>query len=132
MWFCLLYAIGAVLGITAALVDLGHFVGGYSIGGMPVTREKWLSVAAPLVAAVASLMGATAIALKCHRRWSRITFIGIWPVIILYGVGSAFVGAVPWTLGLRAVIDAIVVGAIASWLLFRYKPSRCYFTTLKR
>lgn len=34
MWFCAIYAVGAVLGIAAAIFDLGRFLGGYSIGGM--------------------------------------------------------------------------------------------------
>lgn len=127
MWFCAIYAIGAVLGIAAVIVDLGRFVGGYSMGGFAVNRETWLRVAAPLVAIVAVLMGATAFALKNHRHWARSTFIGIWPVIIIYGIGSAIVDAVPWTLGLRAVRDASFVGAIAGWLLFGYKRSRLYF-----
>src|SRR5712692_8312489 len=39
----------------------------------------------------------------------------------------AIISAVPWTLALRALIDATLVGAISAWLLFRYKPSRFYF-----
>lgn len=130
MWFCAIYAVGAVLGVSAAILDLGRFVGGYSIGGMRVTREHWLVIAGPLVAAVAILMGATAFALKRHRVSARITFMAIWPLILVYGSGCAVLGAVPWTLGLRAVIDATLVGAIASWLLFKYKPSRQYFAEL--
>jgi hypothetical protein len=132
MWFCAIYAIGAVLGIGVAMLDLGRFIGGYSIGGMRVTREHWLVIAGPLVASIAILMGATAFALKRHRAWTRITFMAIWPLILVYGIGCAVLGAVPWTLGLRAVIDATLVGAIASWLLFKYKPSRQYFADLQR
>ncbi|MEP6604399.1 MAG: hypothetical protein ABJB69_10675, partial [Spartobacteria bacterium] len=132
MWFCAIYAIGAALGIVLVIVDLGRFVGGYSMGGMPVTRAQWLTIAAPLVATVSILMGLTAIALKCHRQWAGIPFMCIWPLIIIYGIGCALVGAIPWTLGLRAVLNATFVGAIALWLLFKYKPSRAYFTGRKQ
>lgn len=130
MWFCSVYAAGAIIGIFAVLFDLGRFVGGYSIGGMSVSREKWLTTAAPLVATVALLMAMTAIGLKRHRPWARKVFMCIWPIIILYGIGTAFVGAVPWSLGIRAVIDASVVGAIAAWLLFGSKNNRAYFAAL--
>jgi len=132
MWFCALYAIGAAIGIIAVLLDLGRFFGGYTIGGMTVNRGTWLRIAAPLVAMVAFLMGATAFALKHGRPSARITFMLIWPLIILYGVVCAIINPVPWTLGLRAVIDATLVGAIAAWLLFRYKPSRSYFAELPK
>ena len=132
MWFCVIYAIGAVLGIAAAIFDLGRFIGGYSIGGMKVTREQWLVVAGPLIAVIAILMGATALALKRHRACARITFMAIWPLILVYGIGCAVLGAVPWTLGLRAVIDATFVGAVAAWVLFKYKRSRTYFAELRR
>ncbi|HST31735.1 MAG TPA: hypothetical protein VLK27_12945 [Chthoniobacterales bacterium] len=127
MWFCLIYAIGAGFGIGAAIADLGRYVGGYSIGGMPVSREQWLTIAAPLVATIALLMAATALALRREYRWARITFMCIWPTIIAYGIGCAIIGAVPWKLGLRALVDAAVVGAVAGWLLFFYKPSVAYF-----
>ncbi|MGH6876504.1 MAG: hypothetical protein ACREHV_03890 [Rhizomicrobium sp.] len=77
MWFCALYAIGAVFGIGAAIVDVGRFIGGYSIGGMPVSREQWLAIAGPLVATIAILMAATALALKRHHRWARTTLMCI-------------------------------------------------------
>jgi disulfide bond formation protein DsbB len=132
MWFCAMYAIGAVIGIIAVFLDLGRLLGGYSIGGMPVSREKWLEIAAPLVAMITFLMGATALALKKHRSHARIIFMLIWLLIIIYGVTCAVIHAVPWKLGLRAVIDATFVGAIAAWLLFKYKPSRTYFAELRR
>lgn len=45
MWFTGVYAVGAILGIGAVVAGFGHT----SIGGLPVTREVWLAVAAPLV-----------------------------------------------------------------------------------
>jgi hypothetical protein len=127
MWFCATYAIGAAFGICAAIFDLGHYIGGYSIGGLPVSREQWLTIAAPLVATIAVLMAATALALKRHYPWARTTFMCIWPIIIAYGICCAIIGAIPWTLALRALVDATFVGAIAGWLLFLYKPDRAFF-----
>jgi hypothetical protein len=49
-----------------------------------------------------------------------------------FEAAGAIISAVPGTLGLRAVIDATFVGAIAAWLLFRYKPSRFYFAELPK
>lgn len=63
------------------------------------------------------------------RPRARITFMLIWPLIIIYGVTCAIIQALPWKLGLRAVIDATFVGTIAGWLLFKYKPSRFYFAS---
>jgi hypothetical protein len=128
MWFCATYAIGAVIGIIVVFVDLGRFIGGYNIGGMAVSRGTWLRIAAPLVAMIALLMSATALALKHGRPSARLTFMLIWPLIISYGVTCAIIHAVPWKFGLRAVIDATFVGAIAGLLLFKYTPSRFYFT----
>lgn len=132
MWFCAVYAVGGTLGIIAVIFDLGRFLGGYSMGGMPVSRDTWLTVAAPLVAMIACLMGATAMGFKRGRRWARFTFMSIWPVIILYGVGTASIGLIPWSLGLRAFIDATLAGAIAAWLLFGHKPSRAFFSETPR
>ena len=132
MWFCAVYAIGAGFGIVAVFFDVGRLVGGYSIGGMPVTRAQWLTIAAPLVAAIAILMAMTAIGLKQHSARSRLVFLAIWPLIIFYGIACAILGAVPWSLGGRAVVDAAVVGLLAAWLLFRHKPSRDYFISLAR
>ncbi len=127
MWFCLIYAMGAAIGISVAIVDLGRYIGGYSIGGMPVSRAQWLAVAAPLVATIAVFMAATAFALKRHYRWARTAFMCIWPIIMAYGISNAIIGAIPWTLALRALVDATFVGAIAGWLLFFYKPDRVFF-----
>jgi hypothetical protein len=127
MWFCAIYAIGAILGIVAVALDLGRFVGGDSMGGMAVSRGKWLTTAAPLVATVAVLMAVSAIGLWRHRRWARTTFMCIWPVIAIYGVLCGLVQAVPWMLAIRAVINAAVVGLISAWLFFRYHASVSYF-----
>ncbi|PZR77233.1 MAG: hypothetical protein DLM73_00260 [Chthoniobacterales bacterium] len=127
MWFCAIYAIGAAFGIGAAIVHLGRYIGGYSIGGMPVSRAQWLTIAGPLVATIAVFMAATALALKRHYRWARTTFMCIWPIIIAYGIGCAILGAIPWTLALRALVDATFAGAITGWLLFLYKPDRAFF-----
>ena len=105
--------------------------GSYSIGGTPVNRHQWLTVAAPLIGAIAALMAATAIGLRCHRRWARSVFICIWPLIALYGLISGAVHTVPWSLAWRAVVDATVVGLIAAWVLYRHRPSVEYFRSIQ-
>jgi hypothetical protein len=127
MWFAGLYACGAIIGISIALAGIGR----YSIGGTPVTREQWLSVAAPLVAAIALLMGLSAFGLWHHRKWARPVFMSIWPLIAIYGLGAGFVHSVSWSLALRAVIDATIFGLIFGWLLYRHRPSVEYFRSIQ-
>src|SRR5207248_11332890 len=124
MWFAALYACGAVVGLVIEIAGFGS----YAIGGIPVDRHQWLTVAAPLIGAIAMLMAVTAIGLRCHRRWARSVFMCIWPLIALYGLISGLVHTVPWSLAWRAVIDATVVGLIAAWILYRHRPSVEYVT----
>jgi hypothetical protein len=126
MWFSGIYAVGAVVGISAVAAGIGH----PAIGGVPVSRESWLRVAAPLVATIAVLMGLTSIGLWRHCTWARRPFMSIWPLIALYGLGCGVAGAVPWSLVWRAWLDAILFGLAFGWLLFRYRPSVAYFRSL--
>jgi hypothetical protein len=123
MWFAAIYAVGAVIGIAVIVAGIGH----PAIGGLPVSRENWLKVAAPLVAAIAGLMGLTSIGLRLHLVWARWPFTCIWPLIAFYGLGCGLAGAVPWSLVWRAWIDAILFGSASAWLLFRYRPSVAHF-----
>lgn len=127
MWFTGIYAAGAIIGIGAAALGVSQ----YSLGGMPVSREKWFHVAAPLIAVIATLMGATCLGLRQHRRWSRPIFMAIWPVIILDALVCGLWHAVPWPLAIRAVIDASIAGMIAAWVVFGHEPSRKYFSRIK-
>ncbi len=127
MWFTGIYAVGAALGIGAVVAGFRHT----SIGGLPVTREVWLAVAAPLVGVVAVLMGLTSIGLHRHRAWARTACMCIWPMIGIYGLLGSVRGTIPWSLVWRAVIDATLFGAIAVWLLFWSKPSAAYFKQIK-
>ena len=124
MWFAVLYAIGSLAGIVAAIFGLSEH---YMIGGIHVTRQRWLTVAAPLVAMVAVLMTLSAVGLWRHRMWARTTFMCVWPLIAIYGVVCGLVQAVSWTLAIRAVINAAVVGLISAWLFFWYRASVSYF-----
>lgn len=128
MWLSGIYAVGAVLGIVAVATGLGS----PSMGGMQVTREEWVEVAAPLVGATAVLMGLTSIGLRRHRPWARWCFMLIWPLIICTGVGMAWTGAIPWWLGRQALIDATAVGAFAAWLLFWSRGSLLYFYRIRQ
>ena len=128
MWFAATYAIGAVIGISAVAAGFGH----PAIGGVPVSRESWLTVAAPLMGLIAGLMGLTSIGLRQHRAWARWAFICIWPLIALYGLGCGLAGAVPWSLVWRAWLDAILFGSGSAWLFFRYRPSVAYFEEITK
>ncbi len=128
MWLSAVYAVGAVLGILAVAIGLVS----PSMGGMEVTREQWLDVAAPLVAAIAALMVLTSVGLRRHRTWARWCFMLIWPLIIASGVGMASAGAIPWWLGRQAVIEATVAGLFSAWLLFRQRGSVLYFYRIRQ
>jgi hypothetical protein len=123
MWFAGLYACGAVVGLAIEIAGLAS----YSIGGVAVSRGDWLAVAAPLIGAIAALMALTAIGLRRNRRWGRVVFVSIWPLIATYGVLSAFAHTIPWSLAWRAVMDATIVGLIAAWFLYFHRPSVEYF-----
>src|SRR5437773_11268511 len=97
MWFAALYACGAVVGLVIEIAGSGS----YAIGGMPVDRHQWLTVAAALIGAIAALMAATAIGLRRHRRWARRVLMCIGPLIPLYGLIAGHVHAVPSALGGR-------------------------------
>jgi hypothetical protein len=56
----------------------------------------------------------------------------IWPLIVLYGVGCAIINAVPWTLGLRAVIDATFVGAIARVAIVQIQTESVLFRRITK
>ncbi len=127
MWFAGIYAVGAVIGIAAVAAGLGEA----AMGGVPVSRETWLRVAAPLVATIALLMGLTSLGLHRHRAWARWPFMCIWPLIAVDGVICGLIGAIPWSLAIRALVDAILFGAIAAWILFRHRPSVEWFAALQ-
>jgi hypothetical protein len=127
MWFAGVYLCGAVVGLAIEIEGFGN----YSIGGMPVTRHQWLTLAAPLITIIAVLMGLTAVGLRHHRRWARNIFMWIWPLIVIYGLICGVGQAVPWSLAWRAVIEASIVGLISAWLLYRYRPSAEYFKALR-
>jgi hypothetical protein len=55
-------------------------------------RESWLTVAVPLVALIAGLMGLTSIGLRQHRAGARWPFMCIWPLIAIYGLGCGLAG----------------------------------------
>ena len=127
MWFAGVYAVGAIIGIAAVAAGFGE----PAMGGVPVSRETWLRVAAPLVAMIAVLMGLTNIGLHQRRPWARWPFMCIWPLIALYGLGCGLSGAIPWSLVARAWLDAFLFGAVAAWLLFRHRPSAAWFAALR-
>jgi hypothetical protein len=127
MWFAGIYAVGAVIGISAVVAGIAQ----PTIGGMAVSRETWLRVAAPLVASIAGLMSLTSVGLGRHRTWARWPFMCIWPLIALYGLGGGVAAAAPWSVVWRAWIDAILFGSGSAWLFFRYGSSVAYFEEIR-
>lgn len=128
MWFCATYAIGAAIGIGIVAAGFGET----SMGGMPVTRDEWLAVAAPVISSVGALMGVTSIALWRHRRWARWTWMLIWPLLTAWASVDAIGGVIPWWLARQAIVDAVLFGVASWWLLFRYSPAVVYFYRLRQ
>ncbi len=128
MWFCLVFAAGALLAIAG--VATGMIAP--SIGGTQVTREHWMEIAAPVFGATALLMILTGVGLRWHQPWARWTFMLVWPVIAASAATGAILGEIPWPIATRAVLSALVVGLFASWLLFRSRTAVLYFYRIRQ
>lgn len=128
MWLSGILACSAVALLVAVAFDPGPI----SIGGMAVTREFWLEVAAPLTGAIAVFSALTTIGLRRHRPWSRWSCMCIWPLIVATAIAAAMQDAIPSWIVRQAVIDAGVAAAIAAWLLFRYRESVLYFYRVRQ
>ncbi|MFN2475157.1 MAG: hypothetical protein ABR526_02305 [Chthoniobacterales bacterium] len=128
MWFSLVYAIGAVL----AIVAVADGMIAPSIGGIEVTREHWMEVAAPVCGSTALLMILTSVGLRWHQPWARWTFTLVWPVIAISATAWALLEEIPWSLATRAIMSAAAVGLFASWLLFRSRTVVLYFYRIRQ
>lgn len=128
MWFCALFAIGALIGVGA----VGAGFGEPSMGGMFVSRELWLQVAAPLLSATAILMLLTSVGLRWHQPWARWTCMCIWALIAATGLAAGLAETIPWRLAQQAAINSCAFGAFFAWLLFWYGGSVLYFYRVRQ
>ena len=67
IWFAGLASVGMFLSILLAILDIGPHI----MGGERVTREKWLHIAAPLVAVIGVLMACISYGFATAKPWSR-------------------------------------------------------------
>lgn len=128
MWFSVVYAVVALVAIAG--VAAGMIAP--SIGGIEVTREHWMEVAAPVFGSTGLLMILTGIGLRWHQPWVRWTFTLVWPVIALSAASFASLDEIPWSLATRAIVTAGAVGLFASWLLFRSRTAVLYFYRIRQ
>ncbi|CAN5631923.1 hypothetical protein BH18VER1_BH18VER1_00860 [soil metagenome] len=128
MWFGGIYSIGSALAISAVAAGFGE----PSLRGVPLTREEWLHVAAPLLGAISLLMGLTSVGLRRHQPWARWTFICIWPLILGAGVAAASTASIPWWLGRQAAMYASAIGLLSAWLLFWKRSTVLYFYRIRQ
>lgn len=125
--FAIVYALGA------SLLLIGGAAGWlpYSIDGRPVTREQWITLAAPLFAISILLMACIAYAILRARRWSRPMVMAHWAAVFAYASVLLSRGSVERALALRAMAEAAVLGAVAAWYFYRKPNVVQYFKSLR-
>jgi hypothetical protein len=128
MWFSGIYSVASALGISAVAAGFNEL----SVGGVPLTRDEWLHVAAPLLGAISLLTGLTSVGLRRHQPWARWTFMCVWPLIIAAGLAAALTDSIPWWLGRQAAIYAFAGGFFSAWLLFWKRSTVLYFYRIRQ
>ena len=124
-------AIGFGAWLAAALADAVPPWLGYSIGGAPVSREVWMRGAAPIFASSAGWFGAGAAGLWARRRWARVCIVAGFATVCAIALAGIVAGWYPSQLGLRAVIQAAVMGAASELYLYHSSAAR-WFDALHR
>ncbi len=127
-WFAALASVGMFVSILLAVLDIGPHL----MGGEKVTRFEWLRIAAPLVAVVGCLMALIAYGFARGKPWTRHVVLAIFILIILYASALGALNALRHTIMWRAIANASVSWAVATWY-FYYKPNVArYFRELTR
>jgi hypothetical protein len=126
-WFAGLASTGMFLSIFLVLLNIGPAI----MGGEHVTRNEWLRIAAPLVAAMGVLMALVCYALAHRKPWSRHIVIAMFSLIIVYATILGTLNLLRHSIMWRALINATVVVCLSCWY-FYLKPNVVqYFRTLK-
>jgi hypothetical protein len=126
-WFAGLASAGMYLSILLVLSNIGPPI----MGGEPVSRNEWLHIAAPVVAAIGLLMALVCYALASRKPWSRHVVIAMFILIIVYATLLGTLNLIPHNIMWRALINATVSGCLSCWY-FYLKPNVVqYFRGLK-
>jgi hypothetical protein len=127
-WFAALAAFGMFLSILLAVCDIGPHI----MGGERVSRDEWLHIAAPLVAAIGILMALIAYGFRAQKPWSRHLVMTIFILIFVYASALGALGLLRYAIMWRAIINAAVFGSASLWY-FYFKPNvATYFRELKK
>jgi hypothetical protein len=128
IWFAALAAAGMYLSILLAIYDIGPHI----MGGERVTRDEWLHVAAPLVAAIGILMALIAYGFAAQKPWSRHLVITMFILIVVYASTLRALGLLRPAIMWRAIINGTVFGCASIWY-FYFKPNvSTYFRESKK
>jgi hypothetical protein len=95
---------------------------GYSVGGAPVSRERWLRDAAPILAVSAGWLLGLGAGLARGRPWAGYCVVGLFGSIILVAGAGWLAGRFPTPLAAGALGEAVLFLGIGWWYFFR-KPN---------
>ncbi len=112
---------------TRAILGMGP----YLMGGMPVEREEWLKIAAPLMSITSIEMLIASLAILKRRAWSRHVVMLVWATVGGYALVVGFVWQVALSLVLRAIVQALVLGTISWWYFYKRPVTVAYFKSLQ-
>ena len=115
------------LSIVLAILDIGPHI----MGGERVTREEWLRIAAPLVAAIGVLMACISYGFATEKAWSRHVVIAMFALIVVYASILGALNLIHRAIMCRAIINGTLFGGASVWY-FYFKPNvAAYFRELK-
>jgi hypothetical protein len=126
-----LLAVGFAVALTVGVLDLAPRYVGYSVGGRAVTRAVWLSAAAPLFAVSAVWFGMAASALWLGRVWSRVCILGAFGSVGVFALAMLWNHSIPRALALRGLAQALILGAVSWYYLYRSRAPARYFAALR-
>jgi hypothetical protein len=115
------------LSIFLVLLNIGPII----MGGEHVTRTEWLSIAAPLVAAIGLLMALVCYALASRKPWSRHIVIAIFALIIVYATILGTLDLLRHGIMWRALINATAAGCLSCWYFYLKPNVARYFHQLQ-
>lgn len=126
--FALVLCVGASVLLVGGLADALPYV----VDAQDVTREQWLTAAAPLFAITIVLMAVIAYGILRRRAWSRHAVMTHWTAVFAWAVFLWARDAVSPTLALRVMAEAGGAGLIAAWYFDRKGNVVAYFRGLSQ
>ena len=113
--------------ITRAILGMGP----YLMGGVSVEREEWLRIAAPLMVIASIEMLVVTFAILRRREWSRHAVMLLWATVGVYALLAGLIWQVEPSLVLRAIVQALALGVLSWWYLYKKPATVKYFKSLQ-